>query len=86
MKKPRYLLLDTLRGIGIIGVVAYHFLYDLVRFFGVEAAWLDTTAAYLFQQGTVFLFVFIGHFWILVGFNRFNYINRFVNLCLLTFI
>lgn len=59
MKKPRYWLLDTLRGIGIIGVVAYHFLYDLVRFFGVEAAWLDTTAAYLFQQGTVFLFVFI---------------------------
>lgn len=43
-------LLDELRGLLILNVVAYHTLYDLVYLFGVKLPWFQTEGAYWWQQ------------------------------------
>ena len=42
---PRYHLIDLLRGVLIIAMIVYHFLFDLVYIFGVNIAWFNGTAA-----------------------------------------
>lgn len=59
MERPRYGLIDTLRGFAIFCVIVYHFIYDLVHFYSMDFPWFESTAAYLIQQGGAFLFVFI---------------------------
>ena len=59
MERPRYGLIDTLRGIGIFCVIVYHFIYDLVHFYSMNFPWFESMSAYLVQQGGAFLFVFI---------------------------
>ena len=49
-KTARLHLLDELRGLLILNVVAYHTLYDLVYLFGVKLPWFQTAAAYWWQQ------------------------------------
>ncbi|MBQ8670242.1 MAG: DUF1624 domain-containing protein [Oscillospiraceae bacterium] len=46
----RLYLLDELRGLLILNVVAYHTLFDLCYMFGVDMPWFRTTAAYWWQQ------------------------------------
>ena len=46
----RLYLLDELRGLLILNVVAYHTLYDLCYMFGVHMPWFRTEAAYWWQQ------------------------------------
>lgn len=43
-------LLDELRGLLILNVVAYHTLYDLVYLFGLQLGWFRGTGAFLWQQ------------------------------------
>lgn len=38
-KRPHYGLLDTVRGVCILSMVAYHGMYDLVDIFGLPSAW-----------------------------------------------
>jgi len=59
MERPRYGLIDTLRGFAIFCVIVYHFIYDLVHFYSMDFPWFESLAAYLVQQGGAFLFVFI---------------------------
>jgi len=59
MERPRYGLIDSLRGFAIFCVIVYHFIYDLVHFYSMDFPWFESLAAYLVQQGGVFLFVFI---------------------------
>ena len=49
-KTARLHLLDELRGLLILNVVAYHTLYDLVYLFGVNIGWFRTQGAYWWQQ------------------------------------
>ncbi len=49
-KKPRAVLLDELRGLMILNVVAFHLCYDLVYLFGVPMPWFYTPYAYYWQQ------------------------------------
>jgi Predicted membrane protein len=42
---PRYHLIDLFRGVLIIAMIVYHFLFDLVYIFGVNIAWFNGTAA-----------------------------------------
>jgi uncharacterized membrane protein len=49
-KTGRLFLLDELRGLLILNVVAYHTLYDLVYLFGVNIGWFRTQGAYWWQQ------------------------------------
>ena len=59
MERPRYGLIDSLRGFAIFCVIVYHFIYDLVHFYSMDFPWFESLAAYLVQQGGAFLFVFI---------------------------
>ena len=59
MERPRYALIDTLRGGAIFCVIVYHFIYDLVHFYSMDFPWFESLGAYLVQQGGAFLFVFI---------------------------
>ncbi len=49
-KRPHYGLLDTVRGICILSMVAYHGMYDLVDIFAFPAPWYDQWPGYLWQQ------------------------------------
>ena len=49
-EKRRAALLDELRGLMIINVVAFHLCYDLVYLFGVNMPWYHTIYAYYWQQ------------------------------------
>ena len=59
MERPRYGLIDSLRGFAIFCVIVYHFIYDLVHFYSMDFPWFESLGAYLVQQGGAFLFVFI---------------------------
>ena len=48
--KRRYRLLDFLRGVSLVNMVAYHLLYDLVYLFGVRIEWYHGAGAYWWQQ------------------------------------
>lgn len=48
--KKRYRLLDFLRGVSLVNMVAYHLLYDLVYLFGVRIEWYHGAGAYWWQQ------------------------------------
>ena len=59
MERPRYGLIDTLRGLAMVNVIVYHFFYDLINFYGFNFMWFESLPMYIVQQGTVCLFVFI---------------------------
>ena len=49
-KRPHYGLLDTVRGVCILSMVAYHGMYDLVDIFGLPSAWYTGLPGYIWQQ------------------------------------
>lgn len=57
--KPRILLLDTLRGLALLNMLVYHFLYDLVSFNGVELPWYSGTPGYLWEQYICWSFILL---------------------------
>lgn len=59
MEKKRLYLLDTIRGILIIGVVIYHLLYDLSDIFDMNIVWLNDWWANLIRDVGAGSFIFI---------------------------
>ncbi len=49
-QKPRAALLDELRGLMILNVVAFHLCYDLAFLFMVDMPWFHSLYAYYWQQ------------------------------------
>ena len=45
--RPHYGLLDTVRGLCILSMVAYHGMYDLVDIFGLPSAWYTGLPGYI---------------------------------------
>lgn len=65
MKRARYDFVDTLRGLAILAVIVYHFIYDLIHFYSMDFPWFDSIAVYIIQQVGAGLFVFIaGAMWL----------------------
>lgn len=56
-KKGRIEILDGLRGLAVIFMVAYHFLYDAVNFLGVPDKYINNTVADVVQIVTATTFV-----------------------------
>lgn len=48
--RPRYALLDSLRGLLVVSMVCYHALYDLVYLKGVSAPWFLSIPAAVWQE------------------------------------
>ncbi|MBQ2119806.1 MAG: DUF1624 domain-containing protein [Peptococcaceae bacterium] len=48
--RKRYPVLDCLRGILLLNMIAYHFLYDWVYVFGQNCTFMHTRYAFIWQQ------------------------------------
>ena len=48
--RKRYPVLDCLRGILLLNMIAYHFLYDWVYIFGQNCTFMHTRYAFIWQQ------------------------------------
>ena len=56
--------LDTLRGITLISMIAYHACWDMVYMFGADWGWYRSDAAYLWQQSICWTFILLsGYCW-----------------------
>ncbi|MDD3429782.1 MAG: heparan-alpha-glucosaminide N-acetyltransferase domain-containing protein [Oscillospiraceae bacterium] len=55
----RYSLLDSLRGIALFNMIAYHLIYDLVYIFGISIDWYQGTGRYIWQQSICCTFIFL---------------------------
>lgn len=62
MKKERYHLLDGIRGMALLSIIAYHGMYDLVELYGVSVDWFWKTPGYLWQQGSCYVFILLSGF------------------------
>ena len=60
--KTRYGVLDLLRGIAVINMIAYHTLWDIVYIFGVNLPWFRSNGAYVWQQFICWTFILISGF------------------------
>ncbi len=58
----RYIRLDELRGLTLISMILYHFLWDLVYIAGIDISWYGDTAGYIWQQSICWTFIFLSGF------------------------
>ena len=45
--KKRYLLIDGIRGLAIVNMVAYHFSYDVFVIYAVDPDWIYRSGAHI---------------------------------------
>lgn len=62
LNRPRYELLDTLRGLTMLSMIAYHGVWDLVYLFGADWGWYSGTGAYIWQQSICWTFILLSGF------------------------
>ncbi len=55
-------LLDSLRGLTLLSMIAYHAMWDLVYLFDVSAPWYRSFAAELWQQSICWTFILLSGF------------------------
>lgn len=61
-KRPRLVLLDSLRGIMLISMIVYHAIWDMVYIYGVDFPWYMSTGAYVWQQSICWTFIILSGF------------------------
>lgn len=62
MSRARYNLLDTIRGVLLINMIAYHGLYDVVHIMGVPLEWYTGLPGYIWQQSICWGFILLSGF------------------------
>ncbi len=60
--KPRYVLLDTLRGLCVVSMALYHAMYDLVNIKGFSVPWFRDWPGYVWQQSICWTFILLSGF------------------------
>ena len=60
--KDRCQILDTIRGLTVLNMVAFHGIWDLVYIFGIKWDWYHGTGAYIWQQGICWSFILLSGF------------------------
>lgn len=60
--RKRYGFLDSIRGLVLISMLAYHTCWDLVYIFGVKWKWYEGTGAYIWQQSICWTFILLSGF------------------------
>ena len=60
--KPRYPILDLIRGLALVSMMAYHAAWDIVYLFGVDWPWYHGNGAFLWQQATCWTFILLSGF------------------------
>ena len=66
----RYTLLDNIRGITLLSMIAYHAIWDLVYIFGMRLDWYKTEIGYIWQQSICWTFIFLSGFCWSLGKNK----------------
>lgn len=87
-QKTRYYLIDGIRGIAIINMVLFHFLYDVFMVYGVDRNWYGLPGIHIWQQAICQTFIFVSGFvwqWGMEGnlrrglrFNLYGFLISFV--------
>lgn len=62
MTDRRYYLLDGLRGLTLLSMIAYHGMFDLVELYGVPVSWFWKTPGYVWQQSICWTFILLSGF------------------------
>lgn len=62
MKTGRYQMLDGIRGIALLNMIAYHVIWDLVYIYNFKWDWYQSGSAYIWQQGICWTFIFLSGF------------------------
>ena len=62
MRKVRYHLLDSIRGIVLISMIMYHLSWNLVYMYGVHWPWYHSKWAYIWQQSICWTFILMSGF------------------------
>lgn len=62
MKSKRYTILDIIRGLALIGMTAYHAMWDLVYIYDVDIPWYKSNAAFMWQQSICWTFILLSGF------------------------
>lgn len=60
--RPRWAGLDTLRGVTIVSMIAYHACWDLVYLYGLDWPWYHSAGAYVWQQSICWTFILLSGF------------------------
>ena len=60
--KTRLPLLDTIRGLTLISMIAYHACWDAVYLLGAPWRWYESAGAYLWQQSICWTFILLSGF------------------------
>lgn len=60
--KERYDLLDSIRGITLLSMIAYHGIFDLVEIYGFSVSWFWDTPGYVWQQSICWTFILLSGF------------------------
>ena len=61
-KRKRFELLDSLRGLTILSMVAFHGTWDLVYLHGMKLPWFGSTPGYVWQQSICWTFILLAGF------------------------
>lgn len=63
-RSTRLHLLDTLRGLTLVSMIAYHGVWNLVHLYGIDGPWFTGSAGYLWQQSICWTFIVLaGYCW-----------------------
>lgn len=60
-------MLDCIRGIAFLNMVAFHTAWDLVFLYGVRWDWYQSVGGYIWQQGICWTFIFLSGFCLPLG-------------------
>ena len=60
--KERYNILDWLRAIALINMIAYHLMWDLVYMYNVKIPFMRSESGYIYQQAICWTFIFLSGF------------------------
>ena len=61
-EKGRYYLIDALRGLALVNMLGYHFLYDVNVVYGLNPRWFLRPAVHVWQQYICWSFILIAGF------------------------
>ena len=65
--RPRYALLDEVRGLALLSMMGYHAMWDMVYLFGLDAPWYGGAAGLVWQQLTSWVFILLSGFCLRLG-------------------
>ena len=72
MGRPRYETLDTVRGLALASMIAYHASWDLVYMFGVDWPFYHSFGAHVWQQSICWTFILLSGYCFSLGRHQFR--------------